>query len=97
QLPSKPPERQAAGPFRSGNTDSSPGARFLRLGQGSPLVPDADVSFVTPATPFGSKVPRAADRRPNPAGQYGARIETPELGAAKLTLAGYAVRVHSRE
>ena len=97
QLAFKPTELEAAGTFLSGNDYYSPGARFLQLGQGSPLVPDADVSFVTPATPFGSKVPRAADRRPNPAGQYGARIETPELGAAKLTLAGYAMRVHSRE
>jgi len=42
-------------------------------------------------------VPRDADRRPSSSGQFGARIETPELGDAKLALAGYAMRVHSRE
>ena len=36
-------------------------------------------------------------RRPSSSGQFGARIETPELGGAKLALAGYAMRVHSRE
>jgi hypothetical protein len=42
-------------------------------------------------------VPRDADRKPGSRGQFGARIETQELGDAKLALAGYAMRVHSRE
>jgi len=92
-----PTEVEAAGSFLSGNDYYSPGARYIQLGQGSPLVPDEDASVVTPATPFGSRVPRDADRRPSSSGQFGARIETPELGDAKLALAGYAMRVHSRE
>jgi hypothetical protein len=42
-------------------------------------------------------VPRDGDRRPSPAGQFGVRIETPELGELKLKAAGYVMRVHSRE
>jgi Protein of unknown function (DUF1302) len=42
-------------------------------------------------------VPRDADRMPSSKGQFGARIEKQELGSAKLTLAGYGMRVHSRE
>jgi hypothetical protein len=61
------------------------------------LVPDTDASVVTPATPFGSRVPRDPDRKPGSTGQFGARIETPELGPAKLAMAAYAMRVHSRE
>jgi hypothetical protein len=30
-------------------------------------------------------------------GQFGVRLETPEFGPSKLALAGYAMRVHSRE
>jgi len=97
QLGFKPTETEAAGSFLSGNDFYSPGARFLQLGQGSPLVPDADSSVITPATPFGSRVPRASDRRPSSGGQFGARIETPEFGPAKVALVGYAMRVHSRE
>ncbi len=92
-----PTETEAAGTFLSGNDYYSPGGRYIQLGQGSPSVPDTDASVVTPATPFGSRVPRDADRRPSGTGQFGARIETPELGPAKLALAGYAMRVHSRE
>jgi len=92
-----PTETEAAGTFLSGNDYYSPGGRYLQLGQGSPSVPDTDASVVTPATPFGSRVPRDPDRQPGSGGQFGARIETPELGPAKLTLAGYAMRVHSRE
>ncbi len=92
-----PTETEAAGTFLSGNDYYSPGGRYLQLGQGSPSVPDTDASVVTPATPFGSKVPRDPDRKPGSNGQFGARIETPELGPAKLVLAGYAMRVHSRE
>jgi hypothetical protein len=90
-------ESEAAGTFLSSNDYYSPGGRYLQLGQGSPLVPDTDASVVTPATPLGSKVPRSGDRRPSSAGQFGVRIETPELGVAKLRLAGYGMRVHSRE
>jgi len=93
----KPTETEASGTFLSGNDYYSPGGRYLQLGQGSPLVPDTDASVVTPVTPFGSRVPRAADRQPGSDGQFGVRIESPELGAAKLALAGYAMRVHSRE
>jgi hypothetical protein len=52
---------------------------------------------VTPATPLGSRVPREADRTPGSGGQLGARIESPPLGAWRLTLAGYAMRIHTRE
>jgi len=93
----KPTEVEAAGTFLSGNDYYSPGARFLQLGQGSPLVPDSEASVVTPATPFGSKVPRDADRTPASGGQFGARIESASLGAARLTLAAYAMRIHTRE
>ena len=93
----EPTEPEAAGTFLSANDYYSPGSRFLQLGQGSPLVPDEDASVTTSATPFGSRVPRGADRLPRSSGQFGLRLETPELGAAKLALAGYAMRVHSRE
>lgn len=92
-----PTEVEAAGSFLSGNDYYSPGARYIQLGQGSP---DEDASVVTPPgtqAEFGSRVPRDADRRPSSSGQFGMRIETPELGDAKLALAGYAMRVHSRE
>jgi hypothetical protein len=92
-----PTETEAAGTFLSGNDYYSPGGRYIQLGQGSPSVPDTDASVVTPATPFGSRVPRDPDRRPSGMGQFGARIETLEFGPAKLSLAGYAMRVHSRE
>jgi hypothetical protein len=93
-----PTELEAAGTFLSGNDYYSPGARYLQLGDGSPSVPDTDASVVIPGTtPFGSRVPRDPDRIPSSKGQFGARIETPELGPAKLTLAGYGMRVHSRE
>lgn len=93
----EPTETEASGTFLSGNDYYSPGGRYIQLGQGSPLVPDTDASVVTPATPFGSRVPRAGDRTPGSGGQFGARIETAEIGAARLALAGYAMRVHSRE
>ena len=93
----EPTEPEASGTFLSGTDYYSPGGRYLQLGQGSPLVPDTDASVVTPATPFGSRVPRASDRMPKSGGQFGARLETPEIGSAKLALAGYAMRVHSRE
>ena len=93
----RPAEGEAAGTFLSANDFYAPGGRYLQLGQGSPLVPDTDASTVTSATPFGSRVPRTGDRRPNPDGQFGARIETPELGAAKIAIAGYAMRLASRE
>jgi hypothetical protein len=92
-----PTETEAAGTFLSGNDYYSPGGRYIQLGQGSPLVPDTDASVVTPATPFGSRVPRDPDRQPSSKGQFGARIETTELVPAKLAMAGYAMRVHSRE
>jgi len=93
----EPSELEAAGTFLSGNDYYSPGARFLQLGQGSPLVPDGEASVVTPATPFGSKVRRDADRTPGSGGQFGARIESAPLGAAKLALAAYAMHIHARE
>ena len=93
----KPSEGEAAGTFLSANDFYAPGGRYLQLGQGSPLVPDTDASVVTAATPFGSRVPRGPDRRPDAGGEFGARIETPEVGAAKVVLAGYAMRLHSRE
>lgn len=93
----KPTELEAAGTFLSANDFYAPGGRYLQLGQGSPLVSDTDASVITPATPFGSRVPRAGDRRPNADGQFGARLVTPELGAAKVSMAAYAMRVHSRE
>ena len=97
QFDFKPTEPEAAGTFLSANDYYSPGSRYLQLGQGSPLVPDEDVSVKTSATPFGSRVPRGEDRLPNPSGQYGFRVETPEWGASQFALAGYAMRVHSRE
>ncbi|HWH46923.1 MAG TPA: DUF1302 family protein [Burkholderiales bacterium] len=93
----KPTEPEASGTLLSANDYYSPGARFLQLGQGSPLVPDEDASVTTPATPFGSRVPRSEDRLPRWSDQFGMRAETPEFGAAKMTIAGYAMRVHSRE
>lgn len=93
----EPTETEASGTFLSGNDYYSPGGRYVQLGFGSSQVPDTDASVVTTDTPFGSKVPRAADRKPGSGGQFGVRVETPELGAAKSVLAGYAMRVHSRE
>lgn len=93
----RPTEPEAAGTFLSANDYYSPGARYLQLGSGSPLVPDTDASVITAVTPLGSRVPRGADRRPDSTGQFGLRVETPEFGAAKLAMAGYAMRVHSRE
>jgi hypothetical protein len=97
QLGFEPTESEAAGTFLSGNDYYSPGGRFIQLGQGSPLVPDTDMSVVTPATPFGSKVPRTADREPGADGQFGARVESPGFGTASLAISAYAMRVHSRE
>jgi hypothetical protein len=97
QLGFEPTESEASGTFLSGNDYYSPGGRFIQLGQGSPLVPDADASVTTAATPFGSKVARTADRHPGAAGQFGARVESPELGKPRLVLAAYAMRVHARE
>jgi hypothetical protein len=93
----KPTELEAAGSFLGANDFYAPGGRYLQLGQGSPLVADTDASVITPVTPFGSRVPRAGDRRPKPDGQFGARVAMPELGRAKVTLAGYVLRLHSRE
>lgn len=93
----EPTETEASGTFLSGNDYYSPGGRYVQLGFGSSLVPDTDASVVTTDTPFGSRVPRAADRKPGFGGQFGVRVETPEMGAAKSVLAGYAMRVHSRE
>ena len=97
QFAFKPTEPEAAGTFLSANDYYSPGARFLQLGLGSPLVPDDDASFVTPATPFGSRVGRAGDRRPGGSDQFGVRVETPEIGERGLKLSAYAMQVHSRE
>jgi Protein of unknown function (DUF1302) len=95
----RPTEIEAAGTFLSGNDYYSPGGRYLQLGEGSLSVPDTDASVIVSGTTarFGSKVPRDADRMPSSKGQFGARIETPELGPGKLAMAGYAMRVHSRE
>lgn len=93
----RPTEPEAAGTFLSANDYYSPGSRFIQLGGGSPLVTDTDASVVTAVTPFGSRVPRGDDRRPSSFGQFGLRIETPEYEEAKLAVAGYAMRVHSRE
>jgi hypothetical protein len=93
----KPSELDAVGTFLGGNDYYAPGARYLQLGNGSPLVPDTDASVITPATPFGSRVPRADDRPPNSAGQFGVRVASPEFGAAKVAMTGYALRLHSRE
>jgi hypothetical protein len=92
-----PTEPEAAGTFLSTNDYYSPGSRYIQLGNGSPLVPDTDASVVTAVTPFGSLVPRSGDRRPSSYGQFGLRIETPEIGEAKFAIAGYAMRVHARE
>ena len=97
QLGFKPTELEAAGTFLSGNDYYSPGSRYLQLGFGSPAVPDSDQSVITPATPFGSKVARDPDRTPGSGGQIGMRIQSPPLGEARLTLAGYAMRIHARE
>ncbi len=93
----RPTEPEAAGTFLSANDYYSPGARYIQLGGGSPQVPDTDASVKTAVTPFGSRVPRGGDRLPDSAGQFGLRIETPEFGAAKLAVAGYAMRVSARE
>jgi hypothetical protein len=92
----EPTETEASGTFLSGNDYYSPGGRYVQL---SPLVPDTDTSVVVPGTDarFGSRVPRAADRKPGSSGQFGLRVETPELGEAKAQFGGYAMRVHSRE
>ena len=97
QVGFKPTEPEAAGTFLSANDYYSPGSRYLQLGQGSPLVPDEDASVTTSATPFGSRVARGADRLPRSSGQFGLRLETPEFDMANLVLAGYTMRVHSRE
>jgi hypothetical protein len=97
QLGFEPTESEAAGTFLSSNDYYSPGGRFIQLGQGSPLVPDTESSVTTTATPFGSKVPRGPDRVPGAAGQFGARVQSPEFGRHRLSLAAYAMRVHSRE
>lgn len=93
----RPTETGAAGSFLGSNDYYSPGAGYLQLGFGSPLVPDTPDSVVTPATPFGSRVVRAVDRKPGSGGQFGLRIETPEIGHSKLRGSAYAMRVHSRE
>ena len=93
----EPTESEAAGTFLSSNDYYSPGGRFLQLGQGSPAAPDSEASVTTAATPFGSKVGRTADREPGSGGQLGVRLETAELGRARLVLAAYAMRVHGRE
>lgn len=93
----EPTEPEAAGSYLGANDYYSPGARYLQLGEGSALVPDEDVSVTSPVTPFGSRVPRAADRLPRASGQFGLRAETPELGASRVVMAGYGMRVHSRE
>jgi hypothetical protein len=93
----EPTETEASGTFLSSNDYYSPGGRYIQLGRGSPLVPDTEASVITPATPFGSKVPRGADRKPGSGGQFGMRVETPEMGDAKVALTGYAMRAHSRE
>lgn len=94
----EPTETEASGTFLSGNDYYSPGGRYIQLGRGSPLVPDTDASVVVPGvTDLGSRVPRTGDRTPGSGGQFGARIESPEMGAMRLALAGYAMRVHSRE
>ena len=97
QLGFKPTEPEAAGTFLSTNDYYSPGSRFLQLGQGSPLVPDDDASVTTPVTPFGSRVGRGPDRRPGADGQFGLRVQSPELGGRALVLSAYAMRVHTRE
>lgn len=53
--------------------------------------------FLLLDTPFGSRVPRVGDRKPGSGGQFGGRVVTPEMGEAKIALAGYAMRVHTRE
>jgi hypothetical protein len=93
----EPTETEASGTFLSGNDYYSPGGRFVQLGFGSSQVPDTDASVVTSDTRFGSKVPRAADRKPGSGGQFGLRVETRELGEAKTVFGGYAMRVHTRE
>jgi len=93
----EPTEPEAAGTFLSANDYYSPGSKYLQLGEGSPAVPDEDASVVTPATPFGSRVSRGPDRMPSSAGQFGLRVETPEMGMTETTLAAYAMRVHARE
>lgn len=93
----EPTEPEAAGTFLSANDYYSPGSRYIQLGGGSPLVPDTDASVTTAVTPFGSRVGRGPDRMPGSGGQFGIRIETPEYGEANMGLAGYAMRVHSRE
>jgi len=93
----EPTEPEAAGTFLSANDYYSPGSRYIQLGGGSPLVPDTDNSVTTIVTPFGSRVGRGPDRMPGSGGQFGIRLETPEYGEATVGLAGYAMRVHSRE
>jgi hypothetical protein len=97
QLAFSPTEVDAAGTFLGSNDYYSPGARYLQLGQGSPLVPDLDASFITPATPFGSRVQRGPDRRPGRTAQLGLRIEAPPMQAFNTILSGYAMQVHARE
>jgi hypothetical protein len=53
--------------------------------------------FLELDTPFGSRVRRAADRRPGSGGQLGARVESGEIGSARLVVAAQLMRVHSRE
>ncbi|HEX4986525.1 MAG TPA: DUF1302 family protein [Burkholderiales bacterium] len=90
----EPSEPEAAGTFLNSNDYYSPGSRYLQL---SALVPDTDASVTTPATPFGSRVTRGPDRMPASGGQFGVRLETPEMGHASVVLSAYGMRVHARE
>jgi hypothetical protein len=67
----------------------TPGSRALFL---SPFVPDADVSVVTPSTPFGSRVARASDRVGDSVGQFGFRLRSPDLFRGTTNIWLYAAR-----
>lgn len=72
----RPSEANPRGSFFNGNDYYSPGGDMLFLDSG---VPDADVSVISPATPFGSRI-RRENIDPGHSGQYGAAFRTPKLG-----------------
>ena len=89
-------EPEAAGTFFSTTDIASPGANQVFLGFGNPLVPDSEVSVVTPVTPLGSRVPRGKDDKPSNMGQFGfaARYFSPELNDTEF--GAYFANYHSR-
>ncbi|ACJ00804.1 DUF1302 domain-containing protein [Rhodospirillum centenum] len=89
-------EPEAANSFFSTTDSGSPGARYLLLGFGNPLIPDIDRSVVNAAASVGSRVPRLEDDQPSDSGQFGfaARYFSPDLGNTEF--GAYYINYHSR-